>query len=55
MNYPIINKDLIIIKGIKLLYIFILYKLSEFKFQSWFDKFLDSFVFQPNLEMFELT
>jgi hypothetical protein len=34
MNYPKINKGLIIIKGIKLFYIFILQKLFEFNFQN---------------------
>jgi hypothetical protein len=34
MNYPRINKALIIIKGIKLFHIFILQKLFEFHFQS---------------------
>jgi hypothetical protein len=39
MIYPRINEGLIIIKGIKLFYIFILKKLFEFKIQNWFEYF----------------
>jgi hypothetical protein len=34
MNYPRINKDLIIIKGITLFYIFILKNIFELNYQS---------------------
>jgi hypothetical protein len=42
MNYQIFINYLIINKGIKLFYIFILKNIFENEFQSWFDQILDS-------------
>jgi flagellin-specific chaperone FliS len=54
MNYPRINKGLMIIKGIKLFYIFTLQKLFEFNFQNWFDEIPEVFEVSTNVMRFEL-